>query len=129
MKRYINPLMGVLLVMMLAGCRKDLCYNHDEHSMTVKFNAVASWICEWEDCGVHDWSQEWNSSWSRQYDEFRPEPAEGIRAVVYSGEGQPADSGTISTSTRVAQLPHKWHAIMPSTMPHMVVNCLTNPLA
>ena len=49
MKRYINPLMGVLLVMMLAGCRKDLCYNHDEHAMTVKFNAVASWICEWVD--------------------------------------------------------------------------------
>ena len=63
MKRYINLLMGVLLVMMLAGCRKDLCYNHDEHSMTVKFNVVASWLCEWEDCGVHDWSQEWNFSW------------------------------------------------------------------
>lgn len=110
MKRYINPLMGVLLVMMLAGCRKDLCYNHDEHAMTVKFNAVASWICEWEDCGVHDWSQEWNSSWSRQYDEFRPEPAEGIRAVVYSGD-KVQESNIDSEGGRV-QMPEGTNTIL-----------------
>ena len=30
----------------LTGCRKDLCYNHDEHSFSVKVDIVADWACE-----------------------------------------------------------------------------------
>lgn len=35
-------------VVILSGCRKDLCYNHDEHAITVKVDAVPTWEQEWE---------------------------------------------------------------------------------
>lgn len=100
----------LLAAITLSGCRKELCYDHDNHAMSVKFQAVASWICEWEDCGIHDWDAEWNPSWSRQYDEFRPEPAEGIRAVVYSGE-KTQESNIESEGGRV-QMPEGKNSIL-----------------
>lgn len=101
MKRYINPLMGVLLVMMLAGCRKDLCYNHDEHSMTVKLHVIPTWEQEWERKYDNDWKNEWKQEWGIAYDDLRPEPAEGIRAIVYGTDDYeqdihlPAEGGRI----------------------------------
>ena len=100
----------LLAAITLSGCRKELCYDHDNHAMSVKFQALASWICEWEDCGIHDWNAEWDPSWSRQYDEFRPEPAEGIRAVVYSGE-KTQESNIESEGGRV-QMPEGKNSIL-----------------
>lgn len=51
-----------------------------------------------------------------------------IAHVVYSGAGQLAVSGTISTSTPVAQLPNRWQAIMPTTMAQIEVICFMMPL-
>lgn len=103
-------LLCLFAVSLLSGCRKELCYNHEEHSLTVKFNAVASWMCEWEVAGFKDWSSEWNPAWSREYDEFRPDPAEGIRAVVYTGDK--AQEYNISTEGGRVQMSEGTHSIL-----------------
>lgn len=87
MKRCINPMIGVLLMLVLAGCRKELCYNHDEHAMTVKLHAIAEWEQEWERMYEIDWKNIWKQEWNPSYDDLRPEPADGIRAIVYCDDG------------------------------------------
>ena len=37
-----------LLLVSLTGCRKELCYRHDEHSWGVRVNVVPSWEQVWE---------------------------------------------------------------------------------
>lgn len=74
------------LVFMLVGCRKDLCYDHDQHSPSVKVYAKADWELEWERTYDYDWKEVWNESLRYLYDELRPVVAEGIRVVAY-GDG------------------------------------------
>ena len=31
------------LVTLSSGCRKELCYNHDEHAYSVKVDVTATW--------------------------------------------------------------------------------------
>lgn len=77
-------LICLLAALLLSGCRKELCYNHDEHSYGVKVNAVTEWELEWERAYEHNWEAEWRQSFGCRYDELRPQPSEGIRAVVWS---------------------------------------------
>ena len=61
MKRF-KPYFLILnfsLFIVLTGCRKDLCYNHDEHSFSVKVDIVADWEQEWERMHDMDWEQNW----------------------------------------------------------------------
>ena len=81
------PLSIALLCVLLTGCRKDLCYDHDEHSIAVKVHIDAAWEQEWERTEEIDWEALWRDEWSYAYDELRPEVAEGIRAIVYETEG------------------------------------------
>ena len=71
---------------MLAGCRKDLCYNHDEHAITVKVDAVPTWEQEWERPYGHSWVDEWETDWTTAYDDLRPDIADGVRIVVYDAD-------------------------------------------
>ena len=71
----------------LTGCRKDLCYNHDEHAYSVKVDILADWEQEWERMHDTDWEQNWLEDFSCGYDDLRPEVADGIRALVYADEG------------------------------------------
>ena len=45
---FSHLLLSALVMASLAGCRKDLCYNHDEHALTVKTDIAADWEREWE---------------------------------------------------------------------------------
>jgi len=86
------PSLLALLLLTATGCRKDLCYNHDEHSYSVKIDLVAEWELEWERTYNFDWEELWLEEWERLYEEFRPEAAEGIRAVVYHTDGTYSES-------------------------------------
>lgn len=81
--------MAALALLTLAGCRKDLCYNHDEHGTATRVLVEATWQLEWEqeDDGGDWWESHWNMAWGVAYDSLRPEPATGIRAVVYRESG------------------------------------------
>lgn len=91
---------GLLLAAAFAttGCRKDLCYNHDEHSPSVKTDVQPDWMQEWENPYTGgevqlDWEAIWKEQgWARSYDEFRPEIADGIRSIVYTADEQPTTS-------------------------------------
>ena len=75
---------ALMLFVCLTGCRKDLCYNHDEHALTVKVDVVADWEQEWERPYDMDWQGTWDAGFmGRTYDDLRPEVSEGIRALVY----------------------------------------------
>lgn len=76
-----------LLLLTATGCRKDLCYNHEEHSYTVKTLVRAMWEQEWERSYSVNWQEVWREEWSRGYEEFIPEKGEGIRSLVYDENG------------------------------------------
>lgn len=91
-------LLSVMMVFSLTGCRKDLCYNHDEHALSVKADVDPEWMQEWENPYTGgeiqlDWEAIWKEQgWPRDYDEFRPEIADGIRSIVYTEGETPATS-------------------------------------
>ncbi|WP_418420325.1 DUF5119 domain-containing protein [Alistipes indistinctus] len=78
------------LAILSAGCRKELCYDHDEHAFSVKVNLAAAWEREWErDLGM-GWKNVWEGKgWNEwiPYDNLRPGVPTGIRAVVYEENG------------------------------------------
>ena len=75
------------ILLLFSGCRKDLCYTHDEHGWAVKVNVVADWEQEWERMHETDWEQNWMEDFSCSYDELRPDVADGIRVLVYPDQG------------------------------------------
>lgn len=78
--RVLLLLCGAVL---LTGCRKELCYDHDHWTA----NVVADWELVWErDYGMA-WEQSWNSPAGVAYDGLRPVPGKGIAAIVYKEGG------------------------------------------
>lgn len=77
----------VLCAATLAACRKDLCYEHETHSLSVKVDALVSYEQEWEREYGHDWKEEWRDDWSCSYDELRPGIRTGIRVIDYPAAG------------------------------------------
>lgn len=66
-----------------SGCRKELCYNHEEHSMGVKQYAVVKWERKWEYGLEHDWNEKWPWGLTYSYEDLIPEKAERITAISY----------------------------------------------
>ncbi len=88
----------LLAAITLSGCRKELCYDHDNHAMSVKAEMQPEWLQEWEMTYTGgeillDWETIWKEQgWSREYNEFRPEIANGIRSIVYNENAAPTIS-------------------------------------
>lgn len=99
---YITVCMFLGTATFSTGCRKDLCYNHDEHSFSVKHFAVVEWEQEWEQGIKHDWKQKWPWGLTYGYDDLRPGKAERITAISYVG-GE--IKGQTSFSTDGGRLP------------------------
>ena len=89
------------ILLLLSGCRKDLCYTHDEHGWAVKVNVVADWEQEWERAYDHNWQEEWLDEWIYNYEDFRPEVADGIRALVYKATGEYSENNLEATGGRL----------------------------
>lgn len=81
---------AALAALALAGCRKDLCYNHDEHALNARVLVEAEWEREWEYAEQTAWEEAWDERW-REYDSLRPDVASGIRSVVYRRTGGVAE--------------------------------------
>ncbi len=71
----------------LAGCRKDLCYDHDKHALTANVLLQPEWEKEWERDYGKGWSGNWPQEHGMEYDELRPEAATGIASFVYHQDG------------------------------------------
>lgn len=88
--RYAGVGLALLgLAVSAAGCRKDLCYDHDAHSLGCRALVTAVWEREWErDYGL-GWLAGWDAAaYGRAYDDLRPDGGGGHRhgGVRRSGE-------------------------------------------
>ena len=102
-----------MLLFLLAGCRKDLCYNHDEHSLSVKVDAKVTWEQEWERAYDHQWTDEWDEAWTWSYDDLRPDVADGVRVVIYADEGESLGETNLSQAGgRILSLPEGTHDLL-----------------
>lgn len=82
-------------LLLLGGCRKDLCYDHPDHAFSVQVNLTATWKQEWERSYQTDWQSVWNPAWPQRYDDLRPDVPTGIRARIYTG-GTAENEGNLS---------------------------------
>lgn len=48
MKIALQCVLVASLMSVVSGCRKDLCFNHDEHSPAVRADVQPDWMQEWE---------------------------------------------------------------------------------
>lgn len=116
MKRHgFGLIMSAILTLLSTGCRKDLCYNHDEHRPGYKLKIEPLWEQEWERAyGFH-----WESNWPfgdtlPDYGHFRPGIPSGIEVLSYDSvaEGRtdvgeyhlPASGGILFTEKNTRAL-------------------------
>lgn len=77
----------IVLVVLMSSCRKELCYNHDDHSPGVRVEFATTWELVWErdyGCG---WQNCWNQEWESMYEDLLPGVPEGIRIFAYHESG------------------------------------------
>jgi len=108
MKRQTLAIAGAFILTALTSCEyKPLCYDHPDHALTYRSEAVADWDLLWEIAATDgtDWSRNWQASFGyATYNELLPKHPEGIRAVIYNEDGTTktdninADGGIISMS-------------------------------
>ena len=106
MRRMLYRLLLLLCTgIILAGCRKDLCYDHDTHGLRVRTVIYPQWILEWEYEHGIDWDTQWDSErFLHEYEEYTPGQATGIAAFVYHEDGTntenhlPAEGGELPMS-------------------------------
>lgn len=74
------------LGLVLTGCRKELCYDHPDHTPGVYLDIMAQWEQVWErdyGCG---WQNNWSSQWGSTYASFAPRVPEGLRLRTYKND-------------------------------------------
>lgn len=74
---------SLLLFVTFVGCRKELCYDHTEHSWGVRANIISSWEQVWERPYGQNWEENWPSELGASYDDFRPGIPSGICVMAY----------------------------------------------
>lgn len=88
MRHSLGILLGML--MLLTGCRKDLCYNHPDHAPGVYLDVKAQWEQVWERDYGCSWKTNWLAEWGKAYGELNPKVPEGLRLRTYK-EGKPLE--------------------------------------
>ena len=86
-------LLMIGMVWILAGCRKELCYDHHEHTLRVEYVLSLSYDIEWEYNRENhvEWEKYWNEAFGISYDDLRPSPPEGVRVHIYNEDNQSED--------------------------------------
>ena len=91
-------------IILSGGCRKDLCYDHNQHGQSTRALLQPEWEQEWErDYGM-SWQDNWPDKHGIHYDSLRPDVATGIASFVYHEDGSrterhlPAEGGELPMS-------------------------------
>lgn len=100
-----------LLFTTFVGCRKELCYNHAEHSWGVRVNIIPSWSQEWERPYGQNWQENWFPGFDMTYDDLRPEVSQGICMMVY-GSDNTYDERHVASSGGVVEMIEGNHSIL-----------------
>lgn len=77
----------LFVALSLTGCRKDLCYEHEDHVLAVRVMAVADWELVWERPYDYNWREAWDARFGFDYDELNPSVPDGIRVLSYTPSG------------------------------------------
>ena len=85
MKRNIYKILTLLAIpLIMAGCRKDLCYDHYDASNPNSISLDIEWLLEWELGSEFNWAANWeNLGADNDYEYFRPKQPEGIAVILY----------------------------------------------
>lgn len=110
MNRYLYLLLW-LLPLGLGSCRQDLCYNHDEHSTSIKVEPVFTWELDWERAYAQHWPEQWNPTWKQSYESLRPQPATGVRALIYHQDGNYEENNLELSDDRLSARPGIWELL------------------
>ena len=80
----------LMMAMLLGGCRKELCYDHEHHTERVEYMLALSYDIQWEyNMESHiEWEQYWNEDFGITYDSIRPKKPEGVRVHIYNEDDQ-----------------------------------------
>ncbi len=93
------------VLLALTSCRKDLCYDHDEHECGYRTQVAASWDQAWEREYGRGWADGWDAAaMGASYDELRPGIPAGLAVAVYAGEAG-GDLGSRATMKDEYHLP------------------------
>lgn len=91
----------IVLVVLMSSCRKELCYNHDDHSPGVRVEFATTWELVWErdyGCG---WQNCWNQEWGCDYGDLCPCVPAGLRVVTYHESGKNNEHNIEPTGRKV----------------------------
>ena len=81
--------------------------------MTVKVHAAVTWEQEWERAYDHQWTDEWDDGWALDYDDLRPEIADGVRVVIYADEGESLGQTNLEAGGgHISSLPEGTHDLL-----------------
>lgn len=73
--------------MLLGGCRKDLCYDHEQHAFSCRLHVVPEWECAWERPHGKNWAEEWSDEFGCEYHELSPAEPQWLCGVNYHESG------------------------------------------
>lgn len=84
MKQTLLHIIPLLLMLFLFGCRKDLCYIHDQHSLGYRLELLLDWETVWERPYGFHWEDSWEENWfNSSYHAIRPKEAQGLSVILY----------------------------------------------
>lgn len=130
MKQWKTGTIALILLICFTACRKDLCYDHDDHSPSVKVNVVANWELEWERTYDFSWKELWNEEWGHAYNDLRPQTSQGIRAIVYTETGSRLENNLVQEGGRLP-MPEGTHDLLfyNNDTEYIVFNDLTHAMS
>lgn len=110
MKRLVGVLM--LVSLLLSACEhKELCLDHQPHTLRVEYLLALSYDIEWEyNLESHiDWEQYWDDRYGVSYDDIRPEHPEGVRLHIYDEDHNTETVRNLSTQGATVHFSDEGH--------------------
>jgi len=85
MKMFLKLILIAAPLFFATGCRKELCYDHDKHSLARRVAIAPTFEMEWErDYGIN-WPAKWDAAgFGIDYDALRPGMPKGIAVLVFN---------------------------------------------
>lgn len=103
--------------MMLGSCRKELCFNHEEHALSANADVQLQWMQEWENpykAGTDgfDWERIWRKeNWPGSYEDYKPNVSKGIRTQIHT-EGSRPITNNLKNSGGILPIPQGEHELL-----------------
>lgn len=101
----------------LTSCRKELCFKHEEHSLSANADIKLMWMQEWEnpykaETYGFDWKRIWpKENWPGNYEDYKPKISKGIRTQIHTGSARPI-TNNLKNFGGILPMPHGEHELL-----------------